>query len=73
MTVAEIGIWMRRGWSRWLVVLVGAFQAPSEIIYWRSHSLDGLSTPWSYCIGASQFGPGLFYWYLFHKQNNAFG
>jgi hypothetical protein len=37
MTTAGIGIWMRRGWSRWLVVLLYLFPIPIEIIYWRSH------------------------------------
>jgi hypothetical protein len=71
MAVAGIGIWMRRGWSRWLVVLFGVFQGPIEIIYWRNHSQGGAGSPWGYCIGAA-VGAGFFYWYLFHKQKNSF-
>jgi hypothetical protein len=72
VVVAGIGIWMRRGWSRWLVVLFGALQAPIEIIYWRSHPLGGSGSPWRYCISAAVWA-GFFYWYLFHKQKKAFG
>jgi hypothetical protein len=71
MAVAGIGIWMRRGWSRWLVVLCGVFQGPIEIIYWRSHSQGVAGSQWSYCISASVWA-GFFYWYLFHKQKNFF-
>lgn len=71
MSVAGIGVWMRRGWSRWLVVLFGAFQAPIEIIYWRGHSLGGSGSPWRYGISAAVWA-GFFYWYLFHKQRNYF-
>jgi hypothetical protein len=71
MAVAGIGIWMRRGWSRWLVVLCGVFQGPIEIIYWRSHSQSVAESQWSYSICASVWA-GFFYWYLFHKQKSFF-
>jgi hypothetical protein len=71
MAVAGIGIWMRRGWSRWPVVLCGVFQGPIEIICWRSHSQGAAGSQWSYCIGAAVWA-GFFYWYLFHKQKNFF-
>ena len=51
MAIAGIGMWMRRGWSRWFVVLLYVFPIPIEIIYLRSHSpSNGL--PWSYGIEA---------------------
>src|SRR5271169_4756813 len=31
MIVAGFGIWMRRGWSRWLVVLIYVITSPIEI------------------------------------------
>jgi hypothetical protein len=71
MTVAGIGIWMRRGWSRWLVVLLCVFTSPIQIIDWRSHSHGGLGSQWGYCISAAVWA-GFFYWYLFHKQKKAF-
>jgi hypothetical protein len=72
MAVAGVGIWMRRGWSRWLVVLLGVCQGPIEIIKWRNHPQGGAGSPWNYCIGAAVWA-GFFYWYLFHKQKKAFG
>jgi hypothetical protein len=70
MTMAGIGIWMRRGWSRWLVVLLYVFPIPIEIIYSRNHSRpNGLS--WGYCIEAVVWA-GFFCWYLFYKQKKAF-
>lgn len=71
MTVAGIGIWMRRGWSRWIVVLLYVIASPVEIIYWRSHTHGVPGFPWGYGIGAVVWG-GFFYWYLFYKQKNAF-
>src|ERR1700679_4334181 len=70
MTMAGIGIWMRPGWARWLVVLLYVFPIPIEIIYSRSHSRpNGL--PWGYGIEAVVWA-GFFYWYLFYKQTRAF-
>ena len=71
MTIAGIGVWMRRGWSRWLVVLLYVFASPIEIIYSRSHSQRGPGLPWGYSISAVVWS-GFFYWYLFYKQKNAF-
>jgi len=71
MVATGIGIWVRRGWSRWLVVLCGVVQGPIEIIYWRSHSQGVAESQWSYIIGASVWA-GFFYWYLFHKQKSFF-
>jgi hypothetical protein len=61
MVVAGIGIWMRRGWSRWLVVLVYVIASPIG---------DG-AFPWGSCIGAVIWAT-FFYWYLFWKQKKAF-
>jgi len=69
MTIAGIGIWIRRGWSRWLVVLLYAFPIPIAIIYSRSH-LRANGLPWSYGIEAVLWA-GFFYWYLFYKQRKA--
>jgi hypothetical protein len=71
MAVAGIGIWMRRGWSRWLVVLLYVFPGPIEIIYWRNHAHGGKGLPWGYAIDAVVWA-GFFYWYLFYRQKNAF-
>jgi hypothetical protein len=71
MTVAGIGIWMRRGWSRWLVVLVYVIASPIEIIYWRNHPHGDGAFPWGSCIGAVIWTT-FFYWYLFWKQKKAF-
>jgi hypothetical protein len=71
MAVAGVGIWTRRGWSRWLVVLLYLFPAPIEILYWRSHSQSEFQFPWGYCINAAVWA-GFFCWYLFYKQKAAF-
>jgi hypothetical protein len=71
MTVAGIGIWMRLGWSRWLVVALYLFPSPIEIIYWRSHSHGGPGLSWGYSINAVVWA-GFFSWYLFYNQRNAF-
>jgi hypothetical protein len=71
LAVAGVGIWMHRGWSRWLVVLLNVFASPIEIIYWRSHSQEGAGSPWSYSLSAAVWA-GFFYWYLFHKRKNYF-
>lgn len=63
MTMSGIGIWLRRGWSRWLVVLLYVFPIPIEIIYLRSHSRSN-GLPWGYGIEAVVWA-GFFYWYLF--------
>lgn len=71
VTAAGIGIWLRRGWSRWIVVLFYVITSPIEIIYWRSHTHGVHELPWSYGITAIASG-GFFYWYLFYKQRDAF-
>jgi len=71
LTVAGIGIWLRRGWSRWIVVLLYLIASPIEIIYWRSHTQGAPGLPWGYGIEGVVWG-GFFYWYLFYKQKNAF-
>jgi hypothetical protein len=72
MTTAGIGIWARRGWSRWLVILAYLFLSPIEIIHWRNHSEGGTDMAWSYNIATAVSWAGFFYWYLFYKQKNAF-
>lgn len=71
MTAAGIGVWLRRGWSRWVVVLLYVIASPIEIIYWRSHTQGVPGLPWGYGISAVVSG-GFFYWYLFYKQKHAF-
>jgi hypothetical protein len=71
MVVAGVGIWMRLGWARWLVVLLYVLPTPIEIIYWRSHAQGESQFPWGYGINAAVWA-GFFYWYLFHKQKKAF-
>jgi hypothetical protein len=71
MTIAGIGIWIRRGWSRWLVVLLYVIASPIEIIYCRSHPQGVSGMPWGYGITAAVWA-GFFYWYLYYKQKNAF-
>jgi hypothetical protein len=71
MTIAGLGIWMRRGWSRWLVVLLYLIDSPIEIIYWRSHPHGNVVFPWGGCIGAVVWA-AFFYWYLFYNQKKAF-
>jgi hypothetical protein len=70
-TTAGIGIWMRWGWSRWLVVLLYLIDSPIEIIYWRSHTHGDAVFPWGGCIGAVVWA-AFFYWYLFCNQKKAF-
>jgi hypothetical protein len=68
MTMAGIGIWTRRAWSRWLVVLLYVFPIPIEIIYSRRHSRpNGL--PLGYGIEAVVWA-GFFYWYLFYSRRS---
>jgi len=72
MTAAGIGMWARRGWSRWLIVLYYLFLSPIEIIHSRSHSEAGTGLPWGYNVLAAVCWAGFFYWYLFYKQKTAF-
>jgi hypothetical protein len=71
MTIAGFGIWMRRGWSRWLVVLLYLIDSPIEIINWRSHPHANVGFLWGGCIGAVIWA-AFFYWYLFYNQKKAF-
>jgi len=72
MTTAGIGIWARRGWSRWFVVLTYLFFIPVEIIHWRSHAEGNTELQWGYNIATAVCWAGFFYWYLFSKQKAAF-
>jgi cytochrome b561 len=71
MMIAGFGIWMRRGWSRWLIVLFYVFASPIEIIYSRSHEQEVHRMLWGGVIIAVAHA-GFFYWYLFYKQKKAF-
>lgn len=72
MALAGVGIFRRRGWSRWIVIFLYVIFSPIEIIYLRSHP-----QPMSDLVWVSNLAPGViwaafFHWYLFYKQKKAF-
>jgi hypothetical protein len=71
LTAAGVGIWLHRGWSRWIVVLLYLITSPIEIISRWHHTRGTPGLPWDYGIEAVVWG-GFFYWYLFYKQTKFF-
>lgn len=71
MIAAGLGMMLRRGWSRWLVVFLYVFFSPIQIIYVHHHPQSPWITKWEF-LAEGTIWAGFFYWYLFHKTSNSF-
>jgi hypothetical protein len=71
MLAAGLGIFKRRVWSRWLVLLLYVAAAPILLIYSRHHPSQNGYLVWSFIVPGFVWA-AFFYWYLFHKHKEFF-